>query len=57
MLLGIFTFYLTNIIIILKEKTIFYDKLFKVTYESTILIEEEIDDEFEGDENEKRESV
>ena len=56
-LLGIFTFYLTNIIIILKEKTIFYDKLFKVTYESTILIEEEINDESEGDENEKREDI
>lgn len=56
-LLGIFTFYLTNIILILKDKTIFYDKLFKVTYESTILIEEEIHDESEGDENEKRESV
>ncbi len=39
-LLGIFTFYLTNIIIILKEKSIFYDKLFKVTYESTILVDE-----------------
>ncbi len=49
-LLGIFTFYLTNIIIILKYKKIFYDKLFKTTYESTILIEEEIHDEFEGEE-------
>ena len=39
-LLGIFVFYLTNIVIILKEKTIFYDKLFKVTYESTILVDE-----------------
>lgn len=56
-LLGVFTFYLTNIIIILKDKTIFYDKLFKVTYESTILIEEAIEDEFEGEKNEKRESI
>ena len=39
-LLGIFIFYLTNIIIILKDKKIFYDKLFKVTYESTIITEE-----------------
>ena len=33
-------FYLINIILILKNRTIFYDKIFKTKYESTILIPE-----------------
>ena len=40
-------FYLINIILILKNRTIFYDKIFKTKYESTILIPDSKENEIE----------
>ena len=40
-------FYLINIILILKYRTIFYDKIFKTKYESTISILDSKENEIE----------
>lgn len=42
-LLTIFFFYIINFIWILKQKKRFYDAIFKITYQSTIVVDHEID--------------
>jgi len=41
-ILGILLFYLINFIILIKTKSIFYDKMFKINYESTVTICENV---------------